>query len=105
MLLHLSGQVAWSKGDNSLHTPDGPDGHSDDSDDSDVPSFSPFVDNGSHRGSLESQSLRNGFVTLSTLIDVSDFISHPFGKFFRWRHDVLLFRIFQTTSLCQTAST
>ncbi len=30
--------------------------------------FSPFVDNGSERGSLESQSLRNGFITLSRLI-------------------------------------
>ncbi len=30
--------------------------------------FSPFVDNGSDRGSLESQSLRNGFITLFRLI-------------------------------------
>ncbi len=30
--------------------------------------FSPFVDNGSDRGSLESQSFRNGFITLSRLI-------------------------------------
>ncbi len=30
--------------------------------------FSPFVDNGSDCGSLESQSLRNGFITLSILI-------------------------------------
>ncbi len=30
--------------------------------------FSPFVDNGSDRGSLESQSLRNDFITLSRLI-------------------------------------
>ncbi len=30
--------------------------------------FSPFVDNSSDRGSLESQSLRNGFITLSRLI-------------------------------------
>ncbi len=29
--------------------------------------FSPFVDNGSDRGSPESQSLRNGFITLSRL--------------------------------------
>lgn len=36
--------------------------------------FSPFVD-ASECGSLESQSLRNGFVTLSRLID---FISHLF---------------------------
>ncbi len=33
--------------------------------------FSPFVDNGSDRGSLESQSLRNGFITLSRLIHVN----------------------------------
>ncbi len=33
--------------------------------------FSPFVDNGSDRGSLESQSLRNGFITLSRLINVN----------------------------------
>ncbi len=32
--------------------------------------FSPFVDNGSDRGSLESQSLRNGFITLSRLMHV-----------------------------------
>ncbi len=30
--------------------------------------FSPFVDNGFDRGSLESQSLINGFITLSRLI-------------------------------------
>ena len=53
--------------------------------------FSPFVYNGSHCGSLESQSLRNGFVTLSRLIDVNDFVSHLFFNFFRLRHDVLLF--------------
>ena len=40
------------------------------------------MDNGSHWGSLESQSLRNGFVTLSRLIDVNDFVSHPFLNFF-----------------------
>ncbi len=47
-----------------------------------VQQFSLFVDNGSHRGSLESQSLRNGFVTLSRLIDVNDFVSHLFLTFF-----------------------
>lgn len=38
--------------------------------------FSPFVHNSSHCGSLESQSLRDGFITLSRLIDVNDFASH-----------------------------
>ena len=52
---------------------------------------SPFVDNGSHRGSLKSQSLRNGFVTLSRLIHVKFFVCHLFFNFFRSRHDVLLF--------------
>ncbi len=33
--------------------------------------FSPFVDNGSDHGSLEYQSLRNGFITLSRLIHVN----------------------------------
>ncbi len=39
-----------------------------------VTSFSPFVDNGSDRGSLESQSLRNSFITLSRLIHVNYFV-------------------------------
>ncbi len=54
--------------------------------------FSPFVDNGSDHGSLESQSLRNGFITLSRLIHVNYFVSHLFLNFFRLRHDVLLFK-------------
>lgn len=41
----------------------------------------PFVDNGAHHGSLEAQSLRNGFVTLSRLIDVCDFVCHLFLGF------------------------
>ncbi len=64
--------------------------------------FSPFVDNGSDHGSLESQSLRNGFITLSRLIDVNYYVSHLFLNFFRSRHDVLLFK---HASLCQTGST
>ncbi len=44
------------------------------------------------RGSLESQSLRNGFKTLSRLIHVNYFVSHLFLNFFRSRHDVLLFK-------------
>lgn len=35
------------------------------------PLFSPFVDNGSYFGSLESQSLKIGIVTLSRLISVT----------------------------------
>ncbi len=35
--------------------------------------FSPFVDNGSYRGSLESQILRNGFINLSRRIHVNLF--------------------------------
>ena len=65
-----------------------------------VPIFLPCVDNGSHSGSLESRRLRNGFVTLSRLIDVDDFVSHPLGNFFRLQHGVLL-EISQPTSLCQ----
>ena len=57
--------------------------------------FSPFVDNGSHWCSLESQSPRNGFLALSRLIDVNDFVSHLFLNFFGSGHDVLLFEIFQ----------
>ncbi len=63
--------------------------------------FSPFVDNGSDCGSLESQSLRNGFITLSRLIHVNYFVSHMFLNFFRSRHDVLLFK---HAPLCQTGS-
>ncbi len=63
--------------------------------------FSPFVDNGSDRGSLESQSLRNDFITLSRLIHVNYFVSLLFLNFFRSRHDVLLFK---HASLCQTGS-
>ncbi len=63
--------------------------------------FSPFVNNGSDRGSLESQSLRNGFITLSRLIHVNYFVSHLFLNFFRSRHDVLLFK---HALLCQTGS-
>ncbi len=63
--------------------------------------FSPFVDNGSDRGSLESQHLRNAFITLSRLIHVNYFVSHLFLTFFRLWHDVL---IFKHTSLCQTGS-
>ena len=51
--------------------------------------FSPFVDNGSHRGLLKSQSFRNGFITFSRLIDVKYFVSHLFLNFFG--HDVLAF--------------
>ncbi len=50
--------------------------------------FYPFVDNGSGHGLLESQSLRNGFVTLSRLIHVNYFVSHLFLNFFRSQHDM-----------------
>ncbi len=63
--------------------------------------FSPFVDNGSVSGSLESQSLRNGFITLIRLIHVNYFVSHLFLNFFRSQHAVLLFK---HASLCQTGS-
>lgn len=52
--------------------------------------FSSFVDDGSHRDSLESESLRNDFETLSRLIDVNGFVSYLFLNFFRKQHDVLL---------------
>ncbi len=61
--------------------------------------FSLFVDNGSYRGSLESQILRNGFITLSRRIHVNYFVSHMFLNFFRSWHNVLLFK---HASLCQT---
>ncbi len=63
--------------------------------------FSPFVDNGSDRGSQETQSLINGFKLLSRLKHVNYFVSHLFLNFFRSRHDVLLFK---HASLCQTGS-
>ncbi len=50
--------------------------------------FSPVVDNGSHCGSLESQSFRNGFITFSRLIDLNYFLSHLFLNFFGSQHDV-----------------
>ena len=56
--------------------------------------FCPFVDNVGHGGSLESHSLRNGFVTFLRLIDIDDFVSHLFLNFFGLGHDVLLFEIF-----------
>ncbi len=40
------------------------------------------MDNGSHCGSLESQSFRNGFITFSRLIDLNYFLSHLFLNFF-----------------------
>ncbi len=52
-----------------------------------------FVDNGSDRDSLESQSLRNGFITLSRLIQVKYLVFHLFLNFYRLRHDVLLFTL------------
>ncbi len=61
--------------------------------------FSPFVDNGSDRGSLEFQSLRNAFISLSRLMHVNYVVSHVFLNFFRSWHDVLLFK---HASLCQT---
>ena len=44
--------------------------------------FLPFVVNGSHCGSLESQSFRNGFITFSSLIDLNHFLPHLFLNFF-----------------------
>uniref|UniRef100_A0A671M3H4 MRE11 homolog A, double strand break repair nuclease n=1 Tax=Sinocyclocheilus anshuiensis TaxID=1608454 RepID=A0A671M3H4_9TELE len=49
--------------------------------------FLPFVNNGSHCGSLESQSFRNGFITFSRLIDLNYFLSHLFLNFFGSLHD------------------
>ncbi len=53
--------------------------------------FSPFVDNGSHCGSLESQSFRNGFITFSRLIDLNYFLSHLFLNFFGSQQDLLVY--------------
>ncbi len=44
--------------------------------------FSPFVNNGSHCGSLESERFRNGFITFSRLIDLNYFLSRLFLKLF-----------------------
>ncbi|MEQ2295040.1 hypothetical protein AMECASPLE_010026 [Ameca splendens] len=63
--------------------------------------FSPFVDNGSHCGFLESQSLRNNFVILLKPKDVNDFVPHLFRIFFLLWHAVLLYEIFLPTSCCQ----
>ncbi len=54
--------------------------------------FSPFVDNGSDRGSLESQSLGNIFIHLSRMMHANYFVSHLFLNVFRSRHDALLFK-------------
>ncbi len=62
--------------------------------------FSPFVDNGSDRSSLESHNLRNGFITLSRLRRVNCFVFHLFLNIFRSRH--VLF--FKHASLWQTGS-
>ncbi len=53
---------------------------------------SKFVENGSDHGLLESQRLRNEFITLSRLIHANYFVSHLFLNFFRSRHDALLFK-------------
>lgn len=44
-------------------------------------------------GSLESQSLRNGFLSCSRLKDVSDFVSYPLMNFFRLGHDALCYML------------
>ncbi len=54
--------------------------------------FSPFMDNGSVHGSLDSQSFRNGSVAFFRLVHINYFVSHLFLNFFRSRHDVLLFK-------------
>ncbi len=64
--------------------------------------FSPFVDNGSDCGSLESQSLINGFITLSRLIHFNYFVFNLFFNCFRLRYEALLFK---HALLCQTGST
>ncbi len=63
--------------------------------------FYPFVDNSSDHGSLESQSLRNSFITISRLIHINFVVSDLFLNSFRSRHDVLHFK---HASLCQTGS-
>ncbi len=50
---------------------------------------------------MESQSIRNGFITLYRLTHVNYFVSHRFLNFFRSLHYVLLFK---HASLCQTDS-
>ncbi len=61
--------------------------------------FSPFVDNGSDRGSLESKALENGVYNPFQTDTCQLFVSHLFLNFFRSQHDVLLFK---HASLCQT---
>ncbi len=53
--------------------------------------FSPFVNNGSDCGSLESQNLRNDFMNLFRLIHVNYFVSHLLLNFFRLWYDVPVF--------------
>lgn len=52
--------------------------------------FSAFKDNGSECGSFESQFIGNSFVTLSSLINVNDFLPHVFLNIFKSWCDVLL---------------
>lgn len=68
-----------------------------------VSMLSPFVDNVSPCGSLESQNFTNGFVTFSTLMDLNDFVPHLFLNVFGSQPDVSLVRILWSTSLCQAA--
>ncbi len=58
----------------------------------DCSKFSPFVKNGSDHGLLESQRLRNEFITLFRLKHANYFVSHLFLNFLRSRHDALLFK-------------
>ncbi len=50
---------------------------------------------------VQSQSLRNGFISLSRLVHVNYFVSHLFLNFFRLWHKVLLYK---NALLCQTGS-
>lgn len=52
-----------------------------------------FEDNGAHCDSLDSQSLRIGFITLSRLTNVNNFASHMFLSCFRSWHDIYIYII------------
>lgn len=64
-----------------------------------------YVDNDSQCGSLESQSLRDGYITFSRLMGVRDLVSHLFLDFFISWHDVLLLGSLNPCHQVQTSST
>lgn len=52
---------------------------------------------------LKFQSLTNDFLSIFRLLDVYDFVFHLLLRFFKLGHDVLLCKIFWTSSWYQTS--